>query len=638
MTIPRLHAAARSYATAGFPVFPCRPRDKQPTVNNWFSEATTDIATVDRWWSANPDYNIGFPPARVECSVIDLDVKDPKDNGVETWKALNEHKPETLTFLTASGGLHYHYRGLIGNSVRKVGPGIDTRGVGGYVLLPPSVTKDGEYRLLYDRPVAPLPQWIADCFAKAPPRHAPEGFEEDSLWALEYAAREVRAKIAKGDVPRIGNRDHACYAMAARLRALGLSQERCFEFCLEWAKHGDMPDEDHPLEAIVDSAYRTLHDGQNEPGSELPPPREPYQPTPTATGLRIVSAAGIVPKPIDWLWPGWAARGKLHVLGGQKGAGKSSAMFNLFATITRGGLFPDGARAPLGSVLIWSSEDDFDDVIVPRFLTAGGDITKLHYIPPFLDEAGNRRAFEPSTDMGILAARAAELPDLAAIGIDSIAAMSGKGSDSHKNAEMRRALQPAVDLAAEHRICLLGITHFTKGTQGNDPLERITGSLALTAVARIVWGLVKSEDEQSRRLVRIASNIGPSGGGFDFTVEQRPVPGIAGLTAQAVCWAGFKGGSARELIEEVAGEMRQSKVIAATEFLDQQLRAAGANGMNVLDLKRAAAANSVSWRTVERAKEGMQITARQRAGAAHAGWYWTLTEFVQPARFDVTAY
>ena len=79
--------------------------------------------------------------------------------------------------------------------------------------------------------------------------------------------------------------------------------------------------------------------------------------------------------------------------------------------------------------------------------------------------------------------------------------------DSHKNAETRRGLQPFVDMLSQRNIAGFGITHFTKGTQGRDPIERVTGSLAYGALARIAYAAAKSEDEDGpRRFVRIGSN------------------------------------------------------------------------------------------------------------------------------------
>src|SRR5207342_3168413 len=145
-----------------------------------------------------------------------------------------------------------------------------------------------------------------------------------------------------------------------------------------------------------------------------------------------------------------------------------------------------------------------------------------------------KRAFDPATDMGSLLAAVRELPELVAILIDPI--VSATPGDSHKNSETRRGLQPLVDLAAERSIAVIGITHFTKGTQGKDQIERITGSLAYGAIPRIVWGAAKGDSEDGpRRLVRIASNIGNTGGGYEYLLRQDLVLDHD-FTAQRIVW------------------------------------------------------------------------------------------------------
>jgi putative DNA primase/helicase len=99
-----------------------------------------------------------------------------------------------------------------------------------------------------------------------------------------------------------------------------------------------------------------------------------------------------------------------------------------------------------------------------------------------------------------------------------------------------------VDFADQLGIALLGITHFTKGTFDQDPIERVTGSLAFAALARVVLGTSADEDGNQRRLVRIASNIGPSGGGIEYTLHQAPLVDHD-FTAQRIAWGAILTGS-----------------------------------------------------------------------------------------------
>ena len=103
--------------------------------------------------------------------------------------------------------------------------------------------------------------------------------------------------------------------------------------------------------------------------------------------------------------------------------------------------------------------------------TAGADLSKLHFVG---DTTANYelRAFDPATDMQSLMIKAATIPDLALLIIDPI--VNAVAGDSHKNGEVRRALQPVVDFGEKLNCAVLGITHFSKGGQGKEPLERVT--------------------------------------------------------------------------------------------------------------------------------------------------------------------
>src|SRR4029453_5725635 len=100
---------------------------------------------------------------------------------------------------------------------------------------------------------------------------------------------------------------------------------------------------------------------------------------------------------------------------------------------------------------------------------------------------------------------------------------------------------------------LIGVTHFTKGTQGRDPLERVTGSLGFGAVARIVLGAAKIKDEDGggRVLVRVKSNIGPDGGGHKYDLRQVDLSGdAAGIVASRGEWVGAVDGSAIDILAD----------------------------------------------------------------------------------------
>src|SRR6266508_4323972 len=87
--------------------------------------------------------------------------------------------------------------------------------------------------------------------------------------------------------------------------------------------------------------------------------------SPTA---EIQPATAFTPEPISWLWPGWLARGKLHLVAGAAGTGKTTIALALTAELSSGGRWPSGEQIEPANVLIWSGEDDIKDTLLPRML------------------------------------------------------------------------------------------------------------------------------------------------------------------------------------------------------------------------------------------------------------------------------
>jgi putative DNA primase/helicase len=333
--------------------------------------------------------------------------------------------------------------------------------------------------------------------------------------------------------------------------------------------------------------------------------------------LPLINGATVVPVPICWAWKGYFARGKLHLLAGAKGTGKTTIAVSLAAAFTTGGKLPDRSQAPLGDVLMWSGEDDLADSILPRLIACGGDPRRFNFVDDVIRD-GKRRPFDPSCDMPALIAAAQKLPELVFLIVDPI--VSAVAGDSHKNAEVRRGLQPTVDLLRATRAAGLGITHFTKGTAGQDPIDRINASLAFGAVPRVVFGAAKPRDPTTgkRCFLRVASNIGPEGGGFEYDLEQQLLPDFA-FTAQHVVWGAQLDGDARTLLSEVEESPEPRKRDQAKDWLLDRL---AAGPVLQVDLEAAAKAEGISFRTLRRAKSDNQIVA-ERDGTTGV-WHWRL--------------
>ena len=370
------------------------------------------------------------------------------------------------------------------------------------------------------------------------------------------------------------------------------------------------------LDALVGKVAREWH--KPEVSTII---QKPNSGDPDAT-ITLLQGSNLTPEPIRWLWEGYLARGKLHIIAGSPGTGKTTLALAFAATITAGGRWPDRTKTEPGNILIWSGEDDVKDTLLPRLIAMGADCSRVFFVGDVLAE-DQSRPFDPSRDMTALEMKAKEIGDIRLLIVDPVVnAVSG---DSNKNAETRRSLQPVVDLASRLDAVALGVSHFSKGTAGRDPVERVTGSIAFGALPRIIFAAAKTTDERAsaeRMLVRSKSNIGPDGGGFGYDLEQVELPGYPGLFASRVLWGQPLEGTAKELLAsaEAIEEGEHSEIEDAGEWL----KAALTHGpMDARDLFRIGEAQGYKQRTLQRAREriGAQTRREGFGKGSKVVWY-----------------
>jgi len=343
--------------------------------------------------------------------------------------------------------------------------------------------------------------------------------------------------------------------------------------------------------------------------------------TPSSSAV-VLRADTIQPEAISWIWDGYIASGKLHVWGGAPGTGKTTLAFSISGTVSRGGRYPDGSLSRRGSVLIWSGEDDPADTIVPRLTAAGADLSKVHILSG-MTNGTETRPFDPAQDMAELVRVVHNIGDVRLIVVDPI--VSAVQGDSHKNAEVRRSLQPLVTLGAETDAAILGITHFSKGSQGRDATERIVGSIAFAALARVVMVAAKRQDTDqgaARVFLRAKSNIGSDQGGFGYDLEQIELERFPGVYASRVVWREAIDGSATEILTqaEAPDDGQDGALSEAEEFIREML----ADGpVPAKDMQASAREAGVSTTTLKRAKKKMGVVSERVPGSTTA-WTWAL--------------
>jgi putative DNA primase/helicase len=336
----------------------------------------------------------------------------------------------------------------------------------------------------------------------------------------------------------------------------------------------------------------------------------------------VVMANEIEPDVIIWRWKNFLAAGMLHIFAGAPETGKTTLALAYAATISAGMRWPDGTKAEVGKVLIWTNEDDVAKTIIPRLIRMCADMANIGIVKGQRDSKGNKRPFNPATDMPSLAAKAAEMGGVVLLVLDPVVAAVPVSKNSHNNAETRSGLQPVVDFAEETQAAVIGITHFTKGTSGKDPIERITGSLAFGALPRIVMATAKNlADGPPRIFVKAKNNLGPSGGGFGYDLEAGPISyEHPDIVATRVVWLELLEGTARELLAdaEAPDEGKPTKIEQAKRLL-QDLLAKGERPQT--EIEAAARKEGISEYSLRKAKSELHITARKDGLKA---WLWGL--------------
>jgi putative DNA primase/helicase len=362
------------------------------------------------------------------------------------------------------------------------------------------------------------------------------------------------------------------------------------------------------------------------------PASTPADTLPDAVILRRGST--LTPEAVRWLWTHWLAVGKFHVLAGPPGQGKTTIALACVATVTAGGRWPDGSVCDPGNVLIWSGEDDPKDTLLPRLMAMGADVSRVYFIESTRVD-GKAEAFDPARDMPALLTEAERIGDVRLLIVDPV--VSAVAGDSHKNGEVRRALQPLVDLASALQTAVLGISHFSKGSGGRDPVERVTGSLAFGALARVVLCAVKVKgtdgDDDRRILARAKSNIGPDDGGFEYGIEQVSLDGFPDIDASVIRWGRALEGSARELLAEAETEDDEAEPARDVDAFVLGCLADGPRSAGAM--KKDADGAGFAWRTVQRARKRLGVKA-EKVGMS-GGWVWAIPAGTKaPSREDAT--
>lgn len=369
-----------------------------------------------------------------------------------------------------------------------------------------------------------------------------------------------------------------------------------------------------------------------------PPPivkasTEPVAPAPPKSRLRTKRASEIPMRATRWLWDLNVPLGEIVLLAGREGIGKSTFLYWLVALITRGevpGEFYGTPRA----VIIVATEDSWEATIVPRLTAENANLELVIQVDAvqLLNEDG-----EPSADVPVLLPRDLdELRDLitethaVAVLLDPLMSRMDGRLDTHKDHDVRVALEPLARMAHDHAVTVLGIIHMNK-TISTDVLTTVMGSRAFAAVARAVLVAMRDPESEAQRLVGVAkSNLGPDDRpAMRYTVEQVTVGAEEDgrpITATRFVDRGPHHSTIRDAgrkSAEIASQVKREKTTVTGRceaWLRAELEAAGTEGLLRSDVINAGLIAGFSENIVKRASQNIGVEHRKFSVGGPGFW------------------
>ena len=365
------------------------------------------------------------------------------------------------------------------------------------------------------------------------------------------------------------------------------------------------------IERLADEASEHVREVDNESNGTVPV---------------VVRLSEVKPEPIEWLWPGRVAIGKLTMIAGDPGLGKSFVSLDMAARVSSGSGWPDGdcGSCDAGSVVLLSAEDDVADTIRPRLDAAGADVSRvvaLEFVVRVVKGEESAGMFSLRSDLIALERAIRELGNCRLVVIDPITSYLGDGTDSNKTGDIRGLLAPLAELASRYRVAVILVSHLNKGS--GPAIYRTTGSLAFVAAARTSWVVTKDKDDPDRRLVLPAkNNIAPDVQGMAYRLSAVSVEGcdvakvewddepVSISADEALAGDRSDDGDDRAVREDVGAWLED--LLADGRILSQ-------------DVQRLAKDAGFAWRTVQRARKDIGATSKREGFGKGSTYYWSLS-------------
>ena len=368
---------------------------------------------------------------------------------------------------------------------------------------------------------------------------------------------------------------------------------------------------------------RELAQGAAEQRPSPHAPRSPIErPTPHASRptTDVRRFIDLEKRPVVWLWRDWVPLGKLSLLDGDPGLGKSTLLLDLAARVSHKGLMPDGSQGVRGHVVILSAEDGAEDTIRPRLEAAGAALEHIHGVAQ-VNEGSDDRCLEIPRDLPLLDQQLAAV-DARLLIIDPLAAFLC-GRDANKDQAIRRVLYQLSRIAERRRCAVICMRHLNKTSVGK-ALYRGNMSIGVIGHARAGLLVAPDPDDATARVLAVTKcNLAAPPASLRFHLT----PSAEGEVCR-IEWLGRSAYVADQLLQPPpAADQRETREEATTKValgvtLLGDLLARGP--LEIRLLKKECAAAGLSNRTVERAARRLGLRLRHTSSEGKNIYTWEL--------------
>lgn len=345
----------------------------------------------------------------------------------------------------------------------------------------------------------------------------------------------------------------------------------------------------------------------------------------------LLRMSDVQPTTVRWLWPGRIPMGRMTLLVGRPGEGKSFLTADIAARVSQGRDWTDGSRCPAGSVLLCSAEDDPADTIAPRLIAHDADRRRIHLLAGVRQRRSDGREAErifTLADLDPLRNALEQLDDCRLIVVDPVGSYLGGGADAHRDNEVRGVLTPLCKLAERHDAALIVVAHTRKSAAAHAD-DMALGSRAFTGLARSVLHLLVDPDgdddpSQRRRLLLPGkNNLAKRPDGLAFDIGPGDAIDDAGLPRPCIRWhAGTVDITADDAVnrETTGNNDKRTERDQAADWLRQTLAAGPQPSKDLLE--QAKETESIAERTLRRAMKNVGVEAYRPKNPGP--WWWRL--------------